>query len=59
MNFEMIKEFYDLGLWNSSDLEQLVDKKILSEEQFKQITGKEQSTSPDRKVVQVGTVARG
>lgn len=59
MNFEMIKEFYDLGLWNSSDLEQLIDKKILSVEQFKQITGKDQLIKNDKKVVQVGTIVRG
>lgn len=39
MSFETIQEFYQLGLWDAEQLQQLVQAGALTEEQYQQITG--------------------
>lgn len=39
MSFETIQEFYQLGLWDAEQLQQLVEAGALTEEQYQQITG--------------------
>lgn len=41
MTFEMIKRNYDRGLWNELMVKTAVLKKVISEEQFKEITGQD------------------
>lgn len=61
MSFETIKEFYELGLWSSSDLQQLVKSNVITEEQFKEIVEPQQvkSLSSDKPLVQQEVTARG
>lgn len=39
--FERIKRFYDLGLWTESMVRNAVEKKLITPEEFEEITGKE------------------
>ena len=36
--YEKIKKFYDLGLWTEEMVKDALDKGIITEEQFKEIT---------------------
>lgn len=37
--FESIKKWYDMGLWNSAQVRQAVIKGVITEAQYKEITG--------------------
>lgn len=37
--FESIKKWYDMGLWNSAQVRQAVLKGVITEAQYKEITG--------------------
>ena len=39
MSFETIQEFYQLGLWDAQQLQQLVQAGGLTAEQYQEITG--------------------
>lgn len=39
--FEKIKKFYDMGLWSEAQVKDAVGKGIISEGQYKEITGGE------------------
>lgn len=39
MNFETIQEFYQLGLWDASQIAQLVQGGVLTPVQYKEIVG--------------------
>lgn len=41
MNFEGIKRNYDRGLWNEKMVAVAVEKKVITEEQYKEITGQD------------------
>lgn len=41
MSFEMIKRNYDRGLWTEAMVRITVRKGLITEEQFKEITGKD------------------
>lgn len=41
MTYEIIKKNYDRGLWNIQMVKVAVVKKVITEEQFKEITGEE------------------
>lgn len=41
--FEKIKKFYDLGLWTESMVRNAVVKGVITEEEYKEITGQEYS----------------
>ncbi|WP_097026190.1 XkdX family protein [Clostridium peptidivorans] len=41
MTFEMIKKNYDRGLWNAVMVKTAVLKRVITEEQFKEITGQD------------------
>lgn len=41
MTFEMIKRNYDRGLWNELMVKTAVVKNVISEEQYKEITGQD------------------
>ena len=41
MNFKMIKNNFDKGLWNIAMVKVAVKKGIITKEQFKEITGVE------------------
>ena len=41
MNYETIKKNYERGLWNAAMVKMAVRKGIITEEQFKEITGKD------------------
>lgn len=37
--FNMIKDFYDAGTWNIDRVRNVVEKKALTKEEYKEITG--------------------
>ena len=37
--FESIKKWYDMGLWNAAQVRQAVLKGVITEAQYKEITG--------------------
>ena len=39
--FELVKTFYDKGLWNITRVKNAVVKNWITEEQFKEITGED------------------
>ena len=39
--FEMVKDFYDQGLWNEKKVRNAVVKGWITAEEFKEITGKD------------------
>lgn len=41
MNFEMIKRNYDRGLWNKLMVAKAVEKRVITELEYKQITGED------------------
>lgn len=41
MTYEMIKKNYDRGLWNIQMVKIAVEKGVITEEQFKEITGED------------------
>lgn len=41
MTYEMIKKNYDRGLWNIQMVKIAVEKDVITEEQFKEITGED------------------
>lgn len=41
MNFEAIKKNYDKGLWTAAMVKTAVRKGVITEEQYKEITGKD------------------
>ena len=43
MTFEMIKRNYDRGLWNKQMVKVAVVKGVITEEQYKDITGEDYS----------------
>ncbi len=50
MSFETIQEFYQLGLWDAQQLQQLVQAGGLTAEQYYKITG-EKYLIPERKLI--------
>ena len=40
-NFNKIKSYYDTGLWNEARVRNMVIKGIITEEEYKDIVGKE------------------
>lgn len=50
MSFETIQEFYQLGLWDAQQLQQLVQAGGLTAEQYQQITGQVYPV-PETKVI--------
>ena len=41
--FESIKKWYDMGLWAAAQVRQAVLKGVISEAQYKEITGEAES----------------
>ena len=41
MNFEMIRKNYSRGLWNEQMVAVAVQKGVITQEQYKEITGKD------------------
>jgi hypothetical protein len=41
MSYELIKRNYELGLWSIQMVRMALEKRIITQEQFKEITGKE------------------
>lgn len=41
MNYNTVKRFYNSGLWNLNMVRMAVRKGVITEEQYKEITGKE------------------
>lgn len=39
--YEKIKKYYELGMWNEQRVRDAVTKKVITAEQFKEITGKD------------------
>ena len=39
--FEKIKRYYEQGLWNESRVREAVNKRVITPEQFREITSKE------------------
>ncbi len=39
MNFDMIKKNFDKGLWNAQMVAVAVEKKVITAQQYKDITG--------------------
>lgn len=39
MSYEMIKKNYERGLWNAEMVKKAVEKSVITEEQYKEITG--------------------
>lgn len=42
-NFEMIKNYYENGLWNKTKVKNMVKTKNITEEEYKMITGEDYS----------------
>ena len=58
MNFQTIKEFYELGLWSAQQLQQLVASGGLTPQQYQEITGQAYPT-PSTTQAPRGVVANG
>lgn len=43
MSFESIKKNYDKGLWSKAMVRKAVEKGVITEEQYKEITGEKET----------------
>lgn len=41
MTYEKIKYYYESGFWSAEQVRKMVEKGIITEEQFEEITGEE------------------
>lgn len=59
MNFQTIQEFYELGLWDASQIAQLVQGGVLTPVQYQEIVGQAYPVVEKQPVVSTKPVTEG